>query len=160
MHARSVLALTLLTGLMMPPMALAADAARPAVAAGGHKLQRTFMVSGVGGYPLGLEEWPVGEVVSVNCNSAAGCTLVAEGMAQLSLPSGTAWYLCAKVDGVPMGSCPMQIRTSSAGYWAVGSWRGRLSVAEGPHAVQAVIFNDKSGGVLGEYQMDIHLYKP
>lgn len=129
-------------------------------AAGGHKLLRTYIIAGSNDFGLGEGESPVGAPVTVTCNNTAGCTLVAEGMAQLSMLTATQWYLCAKVDGVPMGICPAQGLSGPQGYWAVGNWRGRTTVGLGNHVVQPVIYNSKGGASLGEYQIDIHLYKP
>jgi hypothetical protein len=137
------------TGRVGPPVVLAS-----------HSLITTYLDQG-SAFISGSGFQPVDAAVTVNCQSAAGCTIVAEHWLQFGGASTATnrYAICTQVDGTFQGICPFQGYVPTDGSFVTGSIADVVAVSVGTHTVQEFAFTDATT-TISEFSNTYHLYRP
>jgi hypothetical protein len=104
---------------------------------------------------------PVDTPVTINCTSAAGCTIGAEHWLQVGGQStaGNLWAICTEVDGGIQFLCPYQGYIATDGTYVTGSFNLAVAVSPGTHTVQEIVFT-AAGATVGDYHNTYVVYRP
>jgi hypothetical protein len=129
--------------------------------AANHRLTHTFVDIGAPGAidPSGFT--PIDGPVTINCGNTAGCTIVVTSFAEsgFQTSAGDRWGICTKLDGAFGGICTFQGVLPSDGSFVSGSFTNVLTVAKGPHTVQAELYLDTTA-TLAQYSNTYSQYAP
>jgi hypothetical protein len=124
-------------------------------------LTATYIDNGDLGTTVGSSFQPVDTPVTISCQNTAGCTIEAEHWLQVGgqSASGNKWAICTQVDGTLLFLCPYQGYVPSDGTYATGSFNLAVSVTQGTHTVQEIVYTD-AGATIGDYANTYHRYRP
>jgi hypothetical protein len=133
----------------------------PLVALTSHALLKTYIDQSTSGPAAGAGFTALDSPVTIKC-AVASCTIGVESWAEVggNFTSGNRWGLCTEVDGVFAGICTFDGLLPADGSYVAGSLNNAVAISLGTHTVQAVVYTDAGGAVVGQDNNTYQLYKP